>query len=105
MRITPNPNDLIILHHYYPEMREAMAKFTGDEWTAHAAKVRVPCQPLLSPEEALQQQTFLDDGCVIEANGIRQVGQVYRMSANEVALDPAPAPEAGADTDAIVAEA
>jgi crotonobetainyl-CoA:carnitine CoA-transferase CaiB-like acyl-CoA transferase len=105
MRITPATDDLIILWHYYSEMREAMAKFTGDEWTEHAAKVRVPCQPLLSPEVALQQQTFLDDGCVIEANGIRQVGQVYRMSANETTLAPTAAPDAGADTDAIVAEA
>jgi crotonobetainyl-CoA:carnitine CoA-transferase CaiB-like acyl-CoA transferase len=105
MRITPNPDDLVILYHYYPEMREAMAKFTAQEWTDHAAKVRVPCQPLLSPEEALLTQTFVDDGCVIEANGIRQVGQVYRMSANPVDLAPTPAPEVGADTDAVVAEA
>lgn len=105
LRITPNPDDMVILFHYYPEMRAAMAKFTADEWTEHAAKVRVPCQPLLSPEEALAQQTFLDDGCVIEANGIRQVGSVYRMSANEPQGLPTPAPEAGADTDAVVAEA
>ena len=57
MRITPNPDDLVILWHYYPEMREAMAKFPADEWAAHAAKVRVPLQPLLSPEEALLQET------------------------------------------------
>ncbi len=105
LRITPNPDDLVILWHYYPEMRAAMAKFTAQEWTDHAAKVRVPCQPLLSPEEALLTQTFVDDGCVIEADGVRQVGSVYRMSANEFELAPTPAPEVGADTEAVIAEA
>ena len=110
MRITPNPDDLVILWHYYPEMREAMAKFPADEWAAHAAKVRVPLQPLLSPEEALLQETYLTDGCVTEVDDpelgtVRQVGRVYQLFGNEIANKPSAAHDAGADTDAVVAEA
>ena len=45
-----------------------MAKFTADEWTAHAASIRVPLQPLLSPEEALLEETYKTDGCVTEVD-------------------------------------
>jgi len=36
-RILPHPNDLAVLHHYFPAMTEAFRRFTAEEWTEIAA--------------------------------------------------------------------
>lgn len=104
VRIALDPHEMVLLHHYVPEMAEVVAKFGSDEWTAIAAQVDVPLQPVRSPEEALDDPLLLADGCVTEIDGIRQVGRAYLLSQcpSDVAAGVA-AP--GAHTDAVRAEA
>jgi crotonobetainyl-CoA:carnitine CoA-transferase CaiB-like acyl-CoA transferase len=108
-RIGMHPEDMVLLHHYTPLMAEAVAKFDSDEWVALAAEVGVPIQPVRSPEEGLLDPLFVEDGCVVEVDDpevgrIRQVGRVYELAACPTE-PPRPAVPAGADTDAVRAEA
>ena len=85
-RIGMDVNEMLLLHHYQPLMAEAIAKFPSEPWVALGAEVGVPLQPLRSPEEALHDDAFLADGCVIEVDDpelgpVRQVGRVYDLHA------------------------
>jgi crotonobetainyl-CoA:carnitine CoA-transferase CaiB-like acyl-CoA transferase len=109
MRIALDPEDMILLHHYHDQMAEAFARFPSDEWAAIAARVGVPLQPIRSPEEALLDPLFVDDGCVVEvddpdAGTIREVGRVYRLERCPAEIG-APAPRRGQHTDEVLAEA
>jgi crotonobetainyl-CoA:carnitine CoA-transferase CaiB-like acyl-CoA transferase len=102
-------NEMLLLHHYQPLMAEAVAKFPADEWVQLAAEVGVPLQPLRSPEEALHDPAFVEDGCVIEVDdpelgAVRQVGRVYELH-HCPTTPPAAPPSVGAHTDAVRAEA
>ncbi len=108
-RILPTPEELVVLHYYYPLLAAAFAKFPASEWLAAAEQVGVAMQPVRSPEEALQDPAFLADGCVAvvedpDVGPIRQVGRTLRLSA-AAGPDPGPAPRVGADTEAAVADA
>ncbi|HKE75640.1 MAG TPA: CoA transferase [Acidimicrobiales bacterium] len=85
-RIGIDLHETVALGAFHEPMAEAAARFSSDEWTAFAAEVGVPLQPVRSPEEALDDPAFLADGCVVELpdrelGGVRQVGEVYRLSA------------------------
>src|SRR5215207_2028354 len=102
-------NEMLVLHHYQPLMAEAMAKFPSEPWVQLGAEVGVPLQPLRSPEEALHDDAFVADGCVIEVDDpelgpVRQVGRVYDLHACPTDA-PAPPPSVGDHTDAVRAEA
>jgi crotonobetainyl-CoA:carnitine CoA-transferase CaiB-like acyl-CoA transferase len=93
-RILPDPNELIVLHHYFPAMAAAFKKFPAGDWVRVAAEVGVALQPVRSPEEALADEALLECGSVlsvpIEGLGdVRQVGIAYRLSNR-----PAPPPVA-----------
>jgi crotonobetainyl-CoA:carnitine CoA-transferase CaiB-like acyl-CoA transferase len=101
--------DMILLHHFVPEMAETVAQFPSDDWARIAAAIDVPLQPVRSPEEALLDPLFLEDGCVVErptaaGEAIRQVGRAYGLSAcrTEVASGIA---KAGEHTEDVRAEA
>jgi len=84
VRISTTADDMLVLHAYYPQLAEAVAKFPSDEWVALAAEVGVPVQPVRSPEEALLDPALVADGCVIElddaeAGPIRAVGRTYQL--------------------------
>jgi crotonobetainyl-CoA:carnitine CoA-transferase CaiB-like acyl-CoA transferase len=86
VRIGMQPEDMVLLHEYIPRMATAAARFPSAAWADVAAEVGVPLQPVRSPEEALDDPLLLADGCVIEVDDatlgpVRQVGQVYRLSA------------------------
>jgi crotonobetainyl-CoA:carnitine CoA-transferase CaiB-like acyl-CoA transferase len=97
MRIGVDAEDMVILQHYNSQLTEAVASLSSEEWVRIAAQVGVPVQPVRSPEEALLDPAFLADGCVVEVDDpevgpIRQVGDVYRLSAcPTVPRRPAPA--------------
>jgi len=85
-RIATDPEEIIVLWHYYPLMAEAFRKFTARQWTEAGARVGVALQPIRTPEEALADPDLLADGCVVavgdaELGPIRQFGLAYRMSA------------------------
>ena len=109
MRVGLEPTEMLVLHEFMPSMSEAASRFSSDEWTAFAASVGVPLQPVRSPEEALLDPLLLDDGCVTEIDvpgvgPVRQVGVTYRLSACPPPPFRPPAPR-GAHTDDVRAEA
>lgn len=108
-RITMNPEDMVLLHHFIPECAERVRKFTGDEWMRVAGEIGTPVQVVRSPEEALLDPRFVEDGCVVEIDDptlgkVRQVGSVYRFAEHETTIGGAPAP-VGAHTVEVLEEA
>ena len=79
MRISPAAEDMIVLHAFYDQMRDAVGKFPAADWTALAAQIGVPVQTVRSPEEALLDPLLLEDGSVVEVDGIRMVGRTYQF--------------------------
>jgi crotonobetainyl-CoA:carnitine CoA-transferase CaiB-like acyl-CoA transferase len=84
-RIPPDPESIVILAHYFPQMVEAFAKFPSDEWVAAAAEAGVPLQPVRTPEEALRDEALLAEDAVVdvahpEHGRLRQAGILYGLS-------------------------
>ncbi|WKD49036.1 CaiB/BaiF CoA transferase family protein [Microbulbifer spongiae] len=83
-RIMPAMDDMLVLDHYYPQLTEAFKKFTADEWVA-AGEVAGQCiQKIRTPEEALSDELFLQDGCVAKVDDPKygtthQVGSLYSL--------------------------
>lgn len=102
LRLGVDIQDMVVLHHYMPTMRQNAARFTAADWLAVAAEAGVPLQVVQSPAQALEDPDFLADGSVIEIpdpelGGIRQLGLGYELSACP-AGPPSPPRPAGADT-------
>ena len=51
MRVSTDPEDMVILHAFHDQMAEAVAKFPADDWARLAAQVGVPVQRVRSPED------------------------------------------------------
>ena len=107
-RIPPDPENIIVLAHYWPAMKEAFARFPSDEWVRVAAEAGVPLQPVRTPEEALVDPALLAEGAVVEVEHpehgrLRQVGVVYGLSATPGAVG-GPVPAVGEHNDDIRAE-
>ena len=79
MRISPVAEDMVVLHAYHEQMVEAVARFPAADWVRLAARVGVPVQEVRSPEEALLDPLLLEDGSVVEVDGIRMVGRTYQF--------------------------
>src|SRR5262249_28237941 len=78
--------DLYALMHHHPYMAASFARFPAREWVRIGAQAGVTAQEIRPPEEAMVDPSFLADGCVTEVDDpdlgpLRQVGQVYRLSA------------------------
>src|SRR6516164_58185 len=65
-RIGPEPENIVVHAHYFPEMVEAFARFPSDEWVAVAAQAGVPLQPVRTPEEALRDPALLAEQAVVD---------------------------------------
>jgi crotonobetainyl-CoA:carnitine CoA-transferase CaiB-like acyl-CoA transferase len=108
-RLGMGVEDLIVLQHHQPAMRDAFARFPADEWVRVAAEANVPLQPVRTPEEALLDPVMLADGCVAEVDDpelgpLRQVGVAYRLERCPGAVQ-GPPPAVGEHTAEVVAEA
>ena len=108
-RIMPTLEELVVLHHYYPLLAEAIARYPSQDWVDAGARAGVALQPVRTPEEALADPALLDDGCVAEVThprwgAIRQVGLAYRL-ADTPGCVAGPAPAPGADTEEVLGEA
>jgi crotonobetainyl-CoA:carnitine CoA-transferase CaiB-like acyl-CoA transferase len=79
MRISPAAEDMIVIHGLQDQMRDAVARFPAEDWEAVAATVGVPVQRVRSPEQALLDPLLVDDGSVVEVDGIRMVGRSYQF--------------------------
>jgi crotonobetainyl-CoA:carnitine CoA-transferase CaiB-like acyl-CoA transferase len=108
-RIPPDPENIIVLAHYFPAMAEAFARFPSDEWVEVARQVGVPLQPVRTPEEALADETLIAEGAVVEIDHpehglLRQAGILYGLSTTPGRVQ-GPPPLSGAHTAEITAEA
>jgi crotonobetainyl-CoA:carnitine CoA-transferase CaiB-like acyl-CoA transferase len=104
MRVSTQPEDMIVLHAFHDQMAAAVAKFPADDWTALAAEIGVPVQRVRSPEEALLDPLLVEDGCVVELDGTRMVGRTYQFE-NTPAPPIGPVARPGQHTDEVKAEA
>ncbi|GMU78524.1 MAG: putative CoA-transferase [Acidimicrobiia bacterium] len=107
-RITPEPENLVVLAYYYPLMAEAFARFPSDEWVAVAAQANVPLQPVRTPEEALADDALLTEGAVVDVEhpsygALRQAGILYGLSRTPGRVQ-GPVPTAGEHNDELRAE-
>ena len=108
-RITMSPEDMVLLHHFIPQLAERVVRFSGDEWMRIGAEIGTPVQVVRSPEEALLDDAFVGDGCVVEIDdpvvgAVRQVGTVYHLAACPSTIGGAPATP-GQHTAEVLAEA
>jgi crotonobetainyl-CoA:carnitine CoA-transferase CaiB-like acyl-CoA transferase len=83
-RIPPDPENLIVLGHYYPLMAEAVAKFPAAAWTELAEQAGVPLQPVRTPEEGLADEALIAEGAVVTVTDpdygpLRQAGILYGL--------------------------
>ncbi len=98
-RIEPDPENIVVLAHYYPLMKEAFARFPSDEWVEVARRGGVPLQPVRTPEEALADGALQAEGAVVdvahpEHGMLRQAGILYGLSATPGRVQ-GPPPRAG----------
>ena len=108
-RILTGPEDLIVYWHYLPQMREAFAKFSSEQWIEAARVAGVCLQMVQSPAEALTDEHMLADGCVAvvedpELGPLHQVGSVVRLDRSP-GIPTKGAPRRGEHTAEVRAEA
>jgi crotonobetainyl-CoA:carnitine CoA-transferase CaiB-like acyl-CoA transferase len=108
-RIGPDPESIVILAHYYPQMVRAFERFPSDEWVAVAAQAGVPLQPVRTPEEALADPALLAEGAVADVEHpdhgtLRQAGILYGLSRTPGRVQ-RPVPRVGEHTDEVLGAA
>jgi crotonobetainyl-CoA:carnitine CoA-transferase CaiB-like acyl-CoA transferase len=84
-RLGMEASDLLVGYFLYPELAKTFRRFPADEWVRVAKDSGMGLAPVRSPAEALGDDSFLADGCVVEvdhpAHGrIRHVGNVLEFS-------------------------
>jgi crotonobetainyl-CoA:carnitine CoA-transferase CaiB-like acyl-CoA transferase len=107
-RISPDPESIVVLAHYFPELVEAFARFPSDEWVEVARQAGVPLQPVRTPEEALQDPALLAEGAIADVEHpehgvLRQVGILYGLSQTPGRVG-RPVPLVGQHTDEVLKE-
>jgi crotonobetainyl-CoA:carnitine CoA-transferase CaiB-like acyl-CoA transferase len=107
-RIEPDPENIVVLAHYFPLMQEAFARFPSEEWVEVGRKAGVPLQPVRTPEEALQDEALLAEGAVTDVphprhKSLRQAGVLYGLSATPGRVQGAP-PSIGQHSSEVLAE-
>lgn len=90
-RLGTEPENLVILHHYFPLMAEAFAKFPAAEWERAGARKGTPIQIVRPPRDALSDPWWIADGCVAafddpDEGVIRAVGRTYSVERASSAL-------------------
>jgi crotonobetainyl-CoA:carnitine CoA-transferase CaiB-like acyl-CoA transferase len=108
-RIGPEPENIIVHAHYFPEMAEAFARFPSDEWVRVAAEAGVPLQPVRTPEEALRDPALIAEGAVLDVDhpdhgALRQAGILYGLSRTPGAVQRG-VPRVGQHTDEVLGAA
>lgn len=85
LRIETDYTEMVLLHHFHPEMAAAAARFPAAAWESVAKAAGAPFEIVRPPEEALRDPALLADGCVVELPDaehgvIRSVGSVVRLA-------------------------
>lgn len=107
-RVALDPEEMVILHFYRSQLAERFARFGAEEWEQLFAASGQPLQPIRTPIEALDDEHFLADGCVVELDDpdygpVRQAGLAYQL--HDCPSTPRPSVRWGADTETVRAEA
>ncbi|MEO5840878.1 MAG: CoA transferase [Acidimicrobiales bacterium] len=108
-RVGNDPENVLVLAHYHPEMAAAMKRFPSTDWVRVARDYGTPLQQIRTPEEALCDQALIDEGVVVEVDDpelgpLRHVGLVYRLHETPGRVQGA-APRKGQHSDEVKAEA
>jgi crotonobetainyl-CoA:carnitine CoA-transferase CaiB-like acyl-CoA transferase len=108
-RVGNDPENVLVLAHYHPEMAAAMKRFPSTDWVRVARDYGTPLQQIRTPEEALCDQALIDEGVVVEVDDpelgpLRHVGLVYRLHETPGRVQGA-APRKGQHSDVVKAEA
>jgi crotonobetainyl-CoA:carnitine CoA-transferase CaiB-like acyl-CoA transferase len=85
-RVPPDPENIVVLAHYFPELAAAFERFPSDAWVEAARQAGVPLQPVRTPEEALEDAALQAENAVVEVDHpdhgpLRQAGILYHLSA------------------------
>jgi crotonobetainyl-CoA:carnitine CoA-transferase CaiB-like acyl-CoA transferase len=108
-RIGTEPENIVVLAHYFPEMVEAFARFDSDDWVRVAEEAGVPLQPVRTPEEALADPALVAESAVVTVDHpdhgpLHQVGILYGLSRTPGQVQ-GPVPRIGEHTAQVRAEA
>ena len=84
-RLGMEASDLLAGYFLYPELAKAFLRFPAEEWVRVARESGMGVALVRSPAEALADESFLADGCVVEVDHpdhgrIRHVGNVLEFS-------------------------
>ena len=101
--------DRLVGNFLYPELVEAFGKFPSDAWEEIASLSEMGLATVRTPAEALADESFLADGCVVEVEHptlgrIRHVGNVIELGATPGSVTRSVRMR-GEDTEAVLAEA
>jgi crotonobetainyl-CoA:carnitine CoA-transferase CaiB-like acyl-CoA transferase len=102
-RVGMEAHVIIELFHWLPLLQAAFRKFPAADWAAWAERVNEGVQVVRAPEEALRDDTLVEDGCVVDLDGVRHLGVLTDFSVTQGSVR-GPAPERGAHTDEVKAE-
>jgi crotonobetainyl-CoA:carnitine CoA-transferase CaiB-like acyl-CoA transferase len=108
-RVSMEPDGLLTGIFLHPLLTEAFKKFPSAEWVKAAEAAGIGVATVRSPGEALADESFLADGCVVELDDpevgrIRHMGPLLEFSATPGAVS-GPAPRSGEHTAEVRAEA
>jgi crotonobetainyl-CoA:carnitine CoA-transferase CaiB-like acyl-CoA transferase len=107
-RIGSEPENLVVLAHYFPQMVEAVAKFSSEDWVRVAAEAGLPLQPVRTPEEALNDASLIAEGAVVDVanadyGSLRQMGILYTLDRTPGQVQ-GPVPRVGEHSDEVFLE-
>jgi crotonobetainyl-CoA:carnitine CoA-transferase CaiB-like acyl-CoA transferase len=108
-RLSMEPDGLLTGMFLHPLLGEAFMKFPARAWEQAAENAGLGVTVVRSPGEALADDLFLADGCVVEVDDpevgtIRHAGSLLDFSATPGAIS-GPAPRSGQHTDEVLDEA
>jgi crotonobetainyl-CoA:carnitine CoA-transferase CaiB-like acyl-CoA transferase len=108
-RLSMEPDGLLTGIFLHPLLTEAFKKFPARDWEQAAEAAGLGVTVVRSPREALADELFLADGCVVEVDDpevgtIRHAGSLLEFSATPGAIS-GPAPRSGQHTDEVLEEA
>ncbi|HMG39986.1 MAG TPA: CoA transferase [Acidimicrobiales bacterium] len=108
-RVSMEPDGMLTGMYLHPLLAEAFKKFPSDDWVRAGEAAGMGVALVRSPAEALADESFLADGCVVEVDDpdvgpIRHAGTLLEFSTTPGAVR-GPAPRPGQHTDEVLAEA
>jgi crotonobetainyl-CoA:carnitine CoA-transferase CaiB-like acyl-CoA transferase len=108
-RVSMEPDGMLTGLFLHPLLTEAFRKFPSDAWVKAGAAAGIGIALVRSPGEALADESFVADGCVVELDDpevgrIRHVGPVLEFSATPGKVA-GPTAQPGRDTADVISEA